>query len=439
MSMWQAEVRIDLDAIRDNVETLRAGTTAEVMAVVKADGYGHGMLPSARAALAGGATWLGAATLDEALTLRRAGITAPVLAWLLAPGLPLHEGVTADVDLNAASLDQLGELVTAARRAGRPARVHLKIDTGLARGGATPAEWPALLEAAAKAQAGGEVEVVGIWSHFVYADAPGHETVDHQLAVFAEGLATAEQFGIEPRYRHIANSAATLTRPDAHYDLVRPGIAVYGLSPLPAGHETGLRPAMTARARVTHTKRVPAGQGVSYGHAYYTARETTLALVPLGYADGVPRHASNVGPVWLGGRTRTIAGRVCMDQIVLDCGDDPVAPGDVATLFGPGDDGMPTATDWADAVGTINYEIVTRFGGSRVSRVYDGTAGVPTPDPAGPDPAVPGPAVSGPAVSGSVVPGSTDQDFTASGAVDQGAVVRDPGAPGAVASAEEVA
>src|SRR5690349_14057588 len=377
--MWQAEVRVDLDAIRDNVVTLRAGTTAEVMAVVKADGYGHGMVPVARAALAGGATWLGVATLEEALTLRRAGLTAPVLAWLLAPGLPLHDGVAADVDLSAGSLAQLGELVAAARRVQRPVRVHLKLDTGLARGGATPAEWPALLEAAAKAQADGEIEVVGVWSHFIAADLPGDESVDRQLAVFADGLAAVERCGLTPRYRHIANSAATLTRPDAHFDLVRPGIAVYGLSPV-EGETFGLRPAMTARARVTLTKRVPAGQGVSYGHTYHTARETTLALVPLGYADGVPRHASNAGPVQLGGRRRTVAGRVCMDQIVLDVGDDPVVAGDVATLFGPGDDGGPTATDWADAIGTINYEIVTRFGSTRVPRVYDGTAGLPPAD-----------------------------------------------------------
>jgi alanine racemase len=375
--MWQAEVRIDLDAIRDNVAMLRASTTAEVMAVVKGDGYGHGMLPSARAALAGGATWLGGCTLDESLELRRGGITAPVLAWLLTPGLPLHKGVAADVDLTAGSLDQLDEIVAAARIAERPARAHLKLDTGLARGGATPADWPMLLEAAAKAQAGGDVEVVGIWSHFASSDMPGHESIDRQLATFTEGLAVAGQFGISPRYRHIANSAAILTRPDAHFDLVRAGIAVYGLSPLPREFEPGLRPAMTARARVALTKRVPAGQGVSYGLTYVTERETTLALIPLGYADGVPRQASNAGPVRLGGRTRTIAGRVCMDQIVLDCGDDPVAPGDVATLFGPGDDGGPTATDWADVVGTINYEIVTRFGSQRVARVYDGTAGVP--------------------------------------------------------------
>jgi alanine racemase len=371
--MWQAEVRVDLDAIRDNVALLRAGTTAEVMAVVKADAYGHGMLPVARAALESGASWLGVCTLDEALTLRRAGITAPVLAWLFAPGLPLHEGVAAGVDLGAGSLDQLRELFDAARTAGRPARVHLKIDTGLARGGATPADWPALVEAAAKAEADGLIEVVGIWSHFVYADAPGHETVDRQLDVFREGVATAERLGVDAPYKHIANSAATLTRPDSHFDLVRPGIAIYGLSPV-AGEHYGLRPAMTARARVMLTKRVPAGQGVSYGHTYHTQRETTLAVIPLGYADGIPRHASNSGPIELGGKVRRIAGRVCMDQVVLDCGDDPVAPGDVATLFGSGASGEPTADDWAEAVGTINYEIVTRFGGVRVPRVYDGSS-----------------------------------------------------------------
>lgn len=388
--MWQAEVRVDLNAIRSNVARLRERTTAEVMAVVKGDGYGHGMLPSARAALAGGATWLGVCTLGEALELRRGGVTAPVLAWLLAPGLPLNEGITAGVDLSAADVGLLAEIVAAADHTGRTARVHLKIDTGLARGGATAAEWPALVEAAAKAQADGRIEIVGGWSHFVYADAPGHATIDNQLAAFADGLAVAERLGVSPPYRHIANSAATLTRPESHFDLVRPGIAVYGLSPLPhsagaaggvaaatgvaggAGADFGLRPAMTARARVMLTKRVPAGQGVSYGHTYTTTRESTLAVVPLGYADGVPRAASNLAPVQLGGALRRIAGRVCMDQIVLDCGDDPVAAGDVATLFGPGDRGEPTADDWAAAVGTINYEIVTRFGSPRVPRVYDG-------------------------------------------------------------------
>lgn len=369
--MQQAEIRVDLDAIRHNVARLRAAAPgAELMAVVKADGYGHGMLPVAKAALQAGASQLGVCTLDEALALRRAGITAPVLAWLLAPGLPLHLGIDADVELSAASVAQLAELAAAARRAGQPARVHLKIDTGLARGGATAADWPAVVESASKAQADGLVEVVGVWSHLIYADAPEHPSIDRQLAEFEDALAVAERFGIRPRYRHLANSAATLTRPDTHFELVRPGVSIYGLSPVP-GETFGLRPAMTVRARVTLTKRVPAGQGVSYGHTYHTSRETTLAVVPLGYGDGVPRHASGTGPVWLGGRVRTVAGRVCMDQVVLDCGDDPVAAGDVAVLFGPGDAGEPTADDWAEAAGTINYEIVTSIGGVRVPRVYD--------------------------------------------------------------------
>jgi alanine racemase len=370
--MWQAEIRVDLNAVRDNVIRLRAHTSAEVMAVVKADAYGHGMVPCARAALAGGATWLGVCTLDEALQLRAAGISAPVLAWLFAPGLPLHKGVEADVDLSASSLDGLAELVTAARVAGRPARVHLKVDTGLSRGGAMPADWPALVEAAAKAVADGTVELIGVWSHFAYADVPDHPTIDAQLDVFGAAVNVAERAGLAPRYRHIANSAATLTRPDTHFELVRPGVSVYGLSPIPGRTaEFGLRPAMTVRARVMLTKRLPAGQGVSYGHTYVTSRESTVAVVPLGYADGVPRAGSGTAPVAVGGKVRRIAGRVCMDQFVLDVGDDPVAAGDVAVLFGA-DEGVPTADDWAAACGTINYEIVSRIGGVRVPRVFDG-------------------------------------------------------------------
>ena len=378
--MWQAEGRVDLDAIAANVGRLRAGTTAEVMAVVKGDGYGHGLVPSARAALRGGASWLGVATLGEALTLRDADVRAPILAWLIAPGQPLDPAVEATVDLSAASLGLLAEIVAAARRTGRTARVHLKLDTGLARGGASAAEWPALCEAAAGAAAEGAIDVVGVWSHLVHADVPDHATTDAQLAAFIDGLKVAAGLGITPAYRHIANSAATLTRPDAHFDLVRPGIACYGLSPVKGGtvggadENFGLRRAMTVRARVILAKRVPAGQGVSYGHTYTTSRETTLALVPLGYADGIPRAASNRAPVRVAGANRPIAGRVCMDQIVLDCGDDEVHAGDEAVLFGPGDDGEPTADDWAAAVDTINYEIVTRFGSLRVPRVYVGGA-----------------------------------------------------------------
>jgi len=378
MTRQHVVARVDLGAIRANVEALRAATSAEVLAVVKADGYGHGLLPSARAAVAGGATWLGTALLDEALALRAAGITAPrVLAWLIGPGEAWADALAADVDLSVNASWALDEVVAAARQAGTTARVHLKVDSGLGRGGAAPADWADLVEAARKAEAEGVVRVVGLWSHLAYADAPGHPTILRQAEVFREAVALAEGAGIDPEVRHLANSAATLTAPEHHFDLVRPGLAVYGLSPVPdvAGPSAyGLRPAMTLAADLVHVKRVPAGSGVSYGHIYTTDRETTLGLVPLGYADGVPRAGGNVGPVLAAGRSRTVAGRVCMDQLVLDLGDDDVAVGDEVVLFGPGDDGAPTAQDWAEATGTISYEIVTRVG-PRVPRVYVDDAG----------------------------------------------------------------
>jgi alanine racemase len=361
---------IDLAAISANVATLRARTTAEVMAVVKADGYGHGLLPSARAALAGGATWLGTAIIGECLQLRAAGIDAPLLAWLWTPDETddVREAVERGVDLAVSSLWQLDAVRAAAAAAGTPARIHLKIDTGLSRNGCTAADWPEMVAAAAKSD---EVEAVGVWSHFAYADAPGHPTIGRQLRAFRQALDVAESAGVHPQYRHLANSAATLTLPEAHFDMVRPGIAVYGLSPVPAEGNFGLVAAMTVQARLASVKRVPAGSGVSYGHEYTTTRETTVALVPLGYADGVPRHAGSVGPVSVHGERFTIAGRVCMDQFVLDIGDLSVDPGDLAVLFGPGTDGEPTAQDWADAIGTIHYEIVTRIG-PRVTRRYVG-------------------------------------------------------------------
>jgi alanine racemase len=282
--------------------------------------------------------------------------------------------VRADVDLSVNAVWALDEVVAAAREVGTTARVHLKADTGLSRGGAAPGDWPDLVEAARKAEADGAVRVVGLWSHFAYADAPGHETIRRQAEEFARAVEHAESAGLRPEVRHLANSAATLTAPEQHFDLVRPGLAVYGLSPVPdvAGpQEYGLRPAMTLSAGMVLVKRVPGGSGVSYGHTYTTARETTLGLVPLGYADGIPRDASNVGPVLAAGRRRRIAGRVCMDQLVLDLGDDPAEAGDEVVLFGPGDQGEPTAQDWAEATGTISYEIVTRVG-PRVPRVYVG-------------------------------------------------------------------
>ncbi len=367
---------MDLDAIRDNVAVLRARAgDAQVMAVVKADGYGHGLVPSARAAVRGGASWLGVAFLEEALALRTAGLTTPVLAWLFAPDEDLTPAVAAGVDLGIYAVAELARAQAAAEVSGVPARVHLKADTGLSRGGATRDDWPELCEAAAKAEAGGSVRVAGLWSHFAFADGgPDHPVNSRQAAVFTEALDVAAGKGLQPEVRHLANSAATLTAPATHYDLVRPGVAVYGLSPVPqigSPRDFGLRPAMSLRSQVVLTKRVPAGSGVSYLHRYTTSRDTTLALVPLGYADGVPRTATNTARVLLRGQQRQIAGTVSMDQFVLDLGDDEVAAGDEVVLFGAGDEGEPTAQDWAEALGTIDYEIVTRIG-ARVPREYVG-------------------------------------------------------------------
>jgi alanine racemase len=384
---------VDLDAVRDNVGLLgeRAGS-AGVMAVVKADAYGHGLLPCARAALAGGASWLGVAQLSEALALRAAGIEAPTLAWLTVPGDSYQAAVAAGIDIGVSTLWALAEVAAAAERAGVVARVHLKVDTGLNRNGAALEDWPVLIEAALKQQAEGLVRLFGVFSHFAYADDPAHPTVTAQIADFVAAVELAERRGAQFEVRHLANSAAALTNPDAHFDLVRPGIAVYGLSPVPdlaTAAELGLRPAMTLLSRVANVKQVQAGQGVSYGHTYLTSRPTTVALLPIGYADGLPRHAGNNGPVQLAGQRHRVAGRVCMDQFVIDLANQPdgvdlaaaadlaeVRPGDVAVLFG-GAPGQPTAQDWADAAGTISYEIVSRVG-PRVPRMYTGSTSTET-------------------------------------------------------------
>jgi alanine racemase len=332
------------------------------------------MLPSAQAALDGGATWLGVAMADEALALRAGGITAPALAWLLGPSDDWTAVAAVGVDVGVYAQWGLEKSVAAAGVTGKPTRIHVKIDTGLGRGGAQPHDWPDLIDAVAKAQADGSVEAVGIWSHLAYADQPSHPTIEAQRVAFEAALEVAERAGVRPQFRHLSNSAATLRLPQTHYDLVRPGVAIFGLSPGPevgVASELGLTPAMTLTSEVALAKRVPAGHGVSYAHRYTTSRETTLALIPLGYADGVPRHLTNLGEVMVGGRRYRIAGTVCMDQFVIDVGDDPVSAGDNVVLFGSGASGEPTAEDWANAIGTINYEIVTRVG-ARVPRRYEG-------------------------------------------------------------------
>ncbi|MEU6946660.1 alanine racemase [Streptomyces sp. NPDC046316] len=371
----RARAEIDLGALRANVRTLRARVAphVQVMAVVKADAYGHGAVRCARAALDAGADWLGTATPHEALALRAAGITdAPILCWLWTPGDPWAEGIEAGLDMTVSGMWALREVVQAARDTGRRARVQLKADTGLGRNGCQPADWPELVGEALKAEKDGLVTVTGLWSHFACADEPGHPSIAFQLDTFRSMLDYAEKAGVQPEVRHIANSPATLTLPETHFDLVRPGIAMYGVSPSPelgAPADFGLRPVMTLKASVALVKAVPAGHGVSYGHHYVTEGETRLGLVPVGYADGIPRHASGRGPVLVGDRVRRVAGRVAMDQFVVDLDGDDVEPGTEAVLFGPGDRGEPTAQDWAEAADTIAYEIVTRIG-ARVPRVY---------------------------------------------------------------------
>ncbi|UYQ63854.1 alanine racemase [Streptomyces peucetius] len=369
----RARAEIDLAALRANVRALRArAPRAALMAVVKSDAYGHGMVPCARAALEAGATWLGTATPHEALTLRDAGIQGRIMCWLWTPGGPWREGIEADLDMSVSGMWALEEVTAAAKEAGRPARVQLKADTGLGRNGCQPADWPELVAAARAAEEDGLVDVTGLWSHFACADEPGHPSIAAQLGVFHDMVDHAEKAGIEPEVRHMANSPATLTIPESHFDLVRTGIAMYGISPSPelgTPADFGLRPVMTLAASVALVKHVPAGHGVSYGHHYVTDAETTLGLIPVGYADGIPRHASGRGPVLVAGEWRRVAGRVAMDQFVVDLGGQRVPEGSEAVLFGPGDRGEPSAEDWAQAADTIAYEIVTRIG-TRVPRVH---------------------------------------------------------------------
>ena len=373
-----AEAVVDLDAIRHNVRRLhQIADRSALMVVVKADGYGHGMVPAARAAREAGSGWLGVALLDEALALRAAGDTERILSWLATPGEDFAAAVRADVDLTASSVDQLREIAAGARWVKRPAQVHLKVDTGLSRNGCPPDEWPRLAEEAKHLQHTGRVQVQGIWSHFACADEPEHPANDAQERAFDEALAAVRAVGLEPDCVHLANSPATLTRRSAHHDVVRVGLAAYGLSPVPqlgGPGDFGLRPAMSVRARLAAVRTVPAGTGVSYGHTHVTAEPTTLGLVPVGYGEGFAVTASNRARVSVGGRRCPQVGRICMDQFVVDLGAGGAADaeaGDEVVLLSAGDAGEPTAQDWADAGGTVVYEVVTRLGG-RLTRTFRG-------------------------------------------------------------------
>ncbi|MFB2596791.1 alanine racemase [Herbiconiux sp. P17] len=363
------EAVIDLDAFRHNVRTLSAlAQPAATMLAVKADAYGHGMVPLARAALESGATSLAVLDIPAALVLREAGITAPIFAWMHDPDALFGAAAEADIDLGVSAVWQLDAI--AAAGASRAPRVHLKIDTGLSRNGATEQEWPGLVTAALDYDHRGVVRLHAAWSHLADAS-PEEDAV--ALAKLHRAVAVAEALGARFELLHLAASSAGIRMPEARLGLVRFGIAAYGISPFDdaSGRDLGLRPVMTLRAPVVSTKRVPAGHGISYGLVYRTGAESTLALVPLGYADGIPRIATGRGQVWINGRRYPIAGRIAMDQFVVDVGDDEVAPGDEVIVFGEGDRGEPTAEDWAGYAETIGDEIVARVG-ARVERVYLG-------------------------------------------------------------------
>jgi alanine racemase len=352
--------RIDLGAISRNTHVLSNLVGVPVMAVVKANGYGHGAVESARAALVGGAEWLGVVDTTEALALRAAGIRAPVLAWLHAPDADFAPAIAAHIDLGVNNLAQLEQIASAGGRAA----VHLKVDTGLSRNGAVEADWDALFTRAAELERLGRVHVRGVFSHLANA---GADADAGQVAGFERALGLAAASGLHPEVTHLAATAAAVAAPATRFGMVRLGIGLYGLSPVE--NELDLTPAMELSAEIAAVKRVPTGSGVSYGHAWVAARPTTLALVPLGYADGVPRAASGAAEVLVEGVRRPVVGRIAMDQFMIDLGDDEVPLGTRAVLFGDPASGAPSATDWADAASTIDYEIVTRIG-PRVAREY---------------------------------------------------------------------
>jgi alanine racemase len=362
-------LRINLDAIVHNLDVMRArASQAKVMGVVKANAYGHGAVQVAKTLERAGVDYLGVVDVREALALREAGVTTPILAWLHDPSDDFVAALTNRIDLGVANIEQLGHIAKAAALTGEVAKLHLKIDTGLGRNGSSAADWVDLLDAVKSL--GDAVEVIGIFSHL--STTSRQDDLD-QIERFDAAVAEAKRAGVSFQLRHLTASDGSLAYPDAHYEMVRIGVALYGLDPFSTNKaaEYGLIPAMTAVAKVAQIKQVPAGHGVSYNYLHRTARETNLALVPVGYAEGLPRAATGKAEVSIGGKRYPILSQVAMDQFVLDIGDDPIQVGDEVIIFGDGATGVPSADDLAAACGTINYEIVTRMGG-RFEREYFG-------------------------------------------------------------------
>lgn len=414
---YPGQIIVDLRTLKANMANLvnlvhSTNPGAAVMGVVKADAYGHGLIPVALAALSGGATWLGTAQASEALRLRQAGIGSDrcrILSWMFnGDRAPFDQLIQADIDLGIGSLKTMDMAAQAADQVGRPARVHIKVDTGFGRNGFTPETFGDAMRELSRLAAKGLLEPVGLFSHLAVADMPSVDefvsSTDEQIALFEEFSDRMTAAGMKPEIRHLANTAATLTRPGIRYDLTRPGIGLYGYEPDPSmgvSADYGLRPAMTLQAQLGTVKDMPAGHGISYGRTYLTEKPTSTAIMPLGYADGIHRSASGfdregcMGRERLGGPVRLmtrqgpklvrVAGRVCMDQCVLDlkgmASDLGVSEGDTVVLFGPGsgeDQAQPTADDWARAAHTISYEIFTCLR-SRIPRLYLGVHEVVDP------------------------------------------------------------
>jgi alanine racemase len=365
----RAEARIDLSRLSENIKLLKNKCNTKLLAVVKADAYGHGLVEVAKAAETAGADWLGVALLEEAVTLRKNGITSPVLAWLVPPGSDFQSAVDLNIDIAIADLKAFNEVSQPAQvsQLTQKPRIHIEVDTGMCRGGFLD-EWEDFLTSDFS-----HVDVVGIFSHFARADEPLEKQNSQQLNRFEKMVSQFEAVGVHPQFKHLSNSAATLVNPDAKFDFVRTGIAMYGLSPdvktLGDSNKLSLKPVMQVRAKLHLVKNVPAGSAVGYGALHVTKNATKLGVVAIGYADGIPRIALNAG-VFVNGRKAPIIGRVSMDQFVVDLGSDSLAKsGDWVIIFGDGSRGEYTADDWGAASSSINYEIVTRIG-PRVPRIY---------------------------------------------------------------------
>ena len=371
--MSRASAEINLSAITQNFKSIKSRTTADVLAVVKADAYGHGLIPVSKALEEAGADWFGTALLEEAINLRKAGILKPIISWLTPLGEDFKSAIDLDIDLGIPSIDLLDEVIKAASLTGKTARIHLEIDTGMSRGGVL-SEWDQLIKSVLVGVNLKQLKVIGIWSHFARADEPDELMNQEQLSLFEEKVNQAKAAGIDAQFIHIANSAALFTNKSTHKNIIRSGIALFGLSPdvktIGDSSSLGLKPAMKLKAKLNLVKEVKAGSSVGYGGTAVLKSDTKLGVVALGYADGIPRSTNNLAGVFVDKKRAPIIGRVSMDQFVVDLSITSTAKtGDEVIVFGDGSSGEYTVDEWAKAANTINYEIITRIG-PRVPRIY---------------------------------------------------------------------